>query len=75
MDLPANISVVEYTTVDYGDGTEAQVRVDFGKDNDNLGFSKPRESTVNGCRGGDGSERIDKVLGFVIIIWVLKSQI
>uniref|UniRef100_M1CIZ1 Uncharacterized protein n=1 Tax=Solanum tuberosum TaxID=4113 RepID=M1CIZ1_SOLTU len=61
VDLPANVSAVEYTAVDYGDGTEVQVRVDLGKDKDNLGFSKPREITVNRCHGGDGSERIDEV--------------
>uniref|UniRef100_A0A0V0I7C0 Putative ovule protein n=1 Tax=Solanum chacoense TaxID=4108 RepID=A0A0V0I7C0_SOLCH len=61
VDLPANVSAVEYTAVDYGDGTEVQVRVDLGKDKDNLGFSKPREITVNRCHGGDGSERLTKL--------------
>lgn len=56
--LPGDVSAVEDTAADYGDGTE---RVDLGKDNGNLGFSKPREITVNGCHGGDGLERIDEV--------------
>lgn len=61
VDLPANVSDGGGTAADYGDGKEAQVRVDLGKDNDNLGFSKPREITVNGSHGGDGLDRFDEV--------------
>lgn len=46
IDSPGNVSAVEDTKADYGDGMEVQVRVDLGKDSDNLGFSKPREITV-----------------------------
>lgn len=58
-DLPANVSAGEDTAAGYGDGKE--VRVDLGKDNDNLGFSKPREITVNGCQGGDELDKFDEV--------------
>ncbi|KAM3308635.1 hypothetical protein P3S67_010379 [Capsicum chacoense] len=59
--MVTSVSAGEDTAVDCGDGKEAQVRVDLGKDNDNLGFLKPREVTMNGCRGGDWLERTDKV--------------
>ncbi|CAN4097784.1 unnamed protein product [Withania somnifera] len=58
VDLPAYFFKGKGTAGGYCDGKEAQVRVDLGKDNDDLGS---REITVNGYHGGDGLERINQV--------------
>ncbi|KAK4355896.1 hypothetical protein RND71_024867 [Anisodus tanguticus] len=61
VDLLDNVSAGKDTTVDYGDDTGAQVRVDLGKDNDNLGFPKPGEIKVNRSHGDYRLDRFDEI--------------